>query len=839
MTMSSQTFLVAQTEEYKQVFRFDEDSEKQRWLMNYNPLGRKGIALSDRFVTFSRYSLELIAPAWKPGAPEWPLWRYRDGQFPGDWSQYDRLLIDCVNPTDGVVQLGIKSVDSATAKYSTGNWSGIKVNVAPRSLQRSVIPLNDLMRGVMVRRMNQSDVGGFLLYGTRPVTDFHLYVSNITLLKPGQALPALSEEYVEQVLDLQLRPTLASTHAAIEELNLIDSAGISQVENWLRVKQQMFLHEWETVNRKATSPELQLEDIEKLVTELKRITREAQRVPSVAKLYSESLQRNEDFVVSWASAMEKVIPREMPLVNLLKETEAKIEVARRESESIQITVMPVGNKLTGVEVEYGEFSDANGNVLPEESLDLLTVGYVYTRPVPYDAEFSGWWPDPLLDFLDSVDVEEENAQSFWLRVRPTAKQPAGVYRGVVEVKANGVKTVTRELAIRVRDFEIPSTSPIPIQIPAGNKLFFSMFSDRNWDEIKFEIADFQADYFVTWDNLYTIDGNPDWEVLEYLKKQDRLGKFNLYPLHYGIGPGKADMKRMAEISDEEAEAVMAELIEKIRPYYEEAKQRGLLEHAYLYGMDENSPAYLLTVKRISDHLKQAFPEVPIATTAFDFTYGEQSQAENVDIWIPMIHEYKFELAEERREQGKSVWWYNCKTPAHPYPNQFTEYPAIEQRLMHGAMSAKYKVEGFLYYSFFRAWRQPNIPERKVIDQGPFTEWDPCAMAFSKYDLYNGEGYMAYPGPNGRPMPSLRLENFRDGFEDLAWWTILRKQADSLEGNQVLSEQASQWLAEAQKALVVPDHVVKSAYEFTLNPDHVLQWRTRIGDLIEQFSSISK
>lgn len=826
--------LHADQEEYTQVFRFDEEAEKQQWAIGYNSLGREAIGLSERFTTFSRHSLELIAPAWVPGGGEWPLWRYKDGQFSGDWSAYDRLLIDFVNPTEGTILVGIKSVDSATAQYSTGHWSGVKVNVAPRSLLRAVLPLEQLMRGVMVRRMDQSDIGGFLLYGTRPVTDFHLYVSNVTLLKPGQDLPVLSKEYVEEILDLHLRPVLEESRQALNALSEHDYGSFQEVREWAQVRQLMLNHAWEEVNRKAASDDLILEDVDILIAELVRITREAVRVPSVAGLFEKSLQREEPYVVAWASSMEKIIPREMPLDNLLPGTDARIEVARNESESIQIAVMPVGRELTGVRVEYGDFQDRQGNVLPSDSLDIRTVGYVHTRPVPYDADYSGWWPDPLLDFLDEVEIANENAQTFWLRVRPGVNQKAGVYTGTVRVTAQDAEPVERILSIHVRNFEIPSTPPIPITIPAGNTLFFSMFTDRDWDDIKYDVADFQADYFVSWDNLYVAAGNPDWDILEHLKEQGRLGMFNLYPLHYGVGSGKPAMKKMAEVSEEEATVILAELIEKIRPVYEEAKRRGLIEHAYFYGMDENSPAYLLTVKRISDHIKKAFPDVPIATTAFDFTYGERSEAENIDIWIPMIHEYKIDLAEQRREEGKSIWWYNCKTPAHPYPNQFTEYPAIEQRLMHGAMSAKYGVEGFLYYSFFRGWKLADSPERKAIDSGPYTDWDPCALAFSDFDLYNGEGYMAYAGPDGRPMASVRLENFRDGFEDLAWWTLLRQKVESLKSVDTLSREAQQWIANAESALEVPEPLIKSSHEFTLDPALVLDWRSRIGELIEQF-----
>lgn len=826
-------------EDYTQVFRFDQPDAPRQWIVGQSPLGRDGVKLSDQYVTFSRHSLELLAPAWKPGNQEWPLWRFRGTDFPADWTPYDRLLIDFVNPTTFTELIGIKSVDRETAKHSTGNWRGIKVNVLPRSHLRAVVPLEQLMRGILVRKMDQSDIRAFMLYATRPEGDFRLYVSNITLLKPGQELPPLPREYVEQVLDLRLRPALKESREAMDRLPAQLQGLPHSIQTWAMSKLRTMHSEWESLDQQVSVPQFSLDQVAEVVEQLEQMTREAKRIPSLIRLCRESMERGEKYVVAWASSMEKVIPREMPLDNLEVRQDGEIQVARNESESIQIAVLPIGNTLQDVRIEIGEFQDSEGHVLPEGTLDVRVVGYVHTRPVPYEVDFTGWWPDPLLDFLnDGVEIADEDAQTFWIRVRPGLEQPAGVYQGTLRVLADNQEPVERTLSIRVRDFELPSTPPIPVAIPNGREHYFSQFSEESWDTLKFKVADFQADYYVSWDNLYATD-HLDWEILEHLKAQGRLGMFNLYPLGNGVGRGRTALKSIVDGDPEETREALDKLVARIEPYYQEAKERGLLEHAYFYGMDEAPHDMLYAVKVISDHIKQAFPDIPIATTAFDFTLGERSQADNIDIWVPIIHEYQNEVADAARERGKTVWWYNCKTPAHPYPNQFTEYPAIEQRLMHGAMSAKYEVEGFLYYSFFRAWRLQGTPERQAIDSGPYTEWDPCALAFSEYDLYNGEGYMAYPGPNGRPLASVRLENFRDGFEDLAWWQILQGQVETLLVREKdLTSTEQRWLKEAQEALQVPEDLVKSAHEFTLDSDKVLQWRNRIGDAIEQFAQIT-
>jgi hypothetical protein len=116
-----------------------------------------------------------------------------------------------------------------------------------------------------------------------------------------------------------------------------------------------------------------------------------------------------------------------------------------------------------------------------------------------------------------------------------------------------------------------------------------------------------------------------------------------------------------------------------------------------------------------------------------------------------------------------------------------------------------------------------------VDTGPFTEWDACAFIAP----YNGEGYLAYPGKNGLPMASLRLENFRVGLEDLAYWMILRATAESIRssGNHLPSEQRD-WLRRADEALVVPTELVTSPYEFSTDPEMLTEYRNRLAELIE-------
>lgn len=74
------------------------------------------------------------------------------------------------------------------------------------------------------------------------------------------------------------------------------------------------------------------------------------------------------------------------------------------------------------------------------------------------------------------------------------------------------------------------------------------------------------------------------------------------------------------------------------------------------------------------------------------------------------------------------------------------------------MTAKYRPDGFLYYEI--SIRNSQEP----ITSGPFTDWD-----LLSWTSYNGDGVWTCVGPVGMPLATVRLENFRDGLEDYAYF----------------------------------------------------------------------
>ena len=114
------------------------------------------------------------------------------------------------------------------------------------------------------------------------------------------------------------------------------------------------------------------------------------------------------------------------------------------------------------------------------------------------------------------------------------------------------------------------------------------------------------------------------------------------------------------------------------------------------------------------------------------------------------------------------------------------------------------------------WHSP-----RTIGENPFTDWV-AASCFG----FNGEGCIAGVGPDGMPLPTVRLENFRDGLEDYAYAAILKDKIAKRGGNDA-------WMRKAKVLVAVPPTLVKALDRFSDDPATLYAWRDEIADLIDR------
>ncbi len=107
------------------------------------------------------------------------------------------------------------------------------------------------------------------------------------------------------------------------------------------------------------------------------------------------------------------------------------------------------------------------------------------------------------------------------------------------------------------------------------------------------------------------------------------------------------------------------------------------------------------------------------------------------------------------EHIQGLWTYYCCAQHTHVSNRFISMPSWRNRAL-GMQCFKYDIAGFLHwgYNFYNNMYSANTVNPYLCHDG-------------ELQVPAGDSFMVYPGEDGRAIPSLRLEVFREGLEDLA------------------------------------------------------------------------
>jgi hypothetical protein len=776
------------------------------------------VTRSERFATAGAFALRFASPAWKTGMGEWPSFECQPPLT--DWSGFDRLVFDVTNPTAAAQKLFLFISDT---KIATRDGWLESVTLPPFGYARVVIPLHK----VAEKKVSLADIHVLHLFTERPPADLELYLDQFVLLPQGESPPAPSAAFMQQFAPLLAQHLEAVRQALREAAARVrqEAADVPAVATWANAVLADVEKEVTAYAERAARADAALLGeqsvpgrLQSRLAELESRVRLRAGFARLGPAVQAGKEPRTDLVVGFATSMEKVLPRALA-TPLAVSAQQELSLAQNEKESFQVIVLPCERDVKGVCVRVTDLEGAKGTRFAAANVEAVVVGYVETKQVPpYGSSHVGWWPDPILNFQTAADIAKDDAQAFWVRVRAPKDQAPGVYRGKLTVAADGATAFTFDLTIRVFAFCLPDRTPLPLAVT-----FMPMFYEANgqggwregpynridWTPHKWAWADFLADYYLTTDTLYGgATWTPDFDSLAKLQQQGRLGRFNLG--YYGpCGEGEETIAKWRQNT-----------LDVIRPRYEKAKELGLLQHAYIYGCDEHPKDLFPAVQRAAEMLKAAFPGVLVMTTTYDDSFGKDSVITSMDAFCPLTPKFDATLAAQARANGKEVWWYICCGPHHPYANLFVEYPAIEGRLLMGAMTAKARPDGFLYYEI-------SIWNANPITSGPFTDWDPRS-----WTTYHGDGSWTCMGPGGTPLPTIRLENFRDGLEDYAYARILEATVAKVEAAPELRATRTEWLQQAKALLVVPEELVKSLTEYSRDPAVLYRYRNRLAAAVE-------
>ena len=505
-----------------------------------------------------------------------------------------------------------------------------------------------------------------------------------------------------------------------------------------------------------------------------------------------------------------------------------VRLARNETEGAQVVLRsPV--TVRNVRIAVSPFTGPDGAVLPPARPYL--VGFVKSPPPSYPVrEESKWRPDPMQLDPAPFTLEANAWQPLWVDLATAPDQKPGIYRGHLRVTGDGMKALDIPLEAEVWPFTLPAKMTFPTVFVWSNNIRhlvytkdkqahaeYTAYRDGRLDEKEFRTEgarllrqaeqrsrDLLLDHRIMPDNLYCCPPRLPF-VADIRHGLERGGSiFNI--VYVGHIPG---IRAGEPYPEKSKRNLMIALRAEVAKY----RKAGLLEHGYIYALDEVNADSWAAARDILGTIKKEFPDIPIITTLRDYTFGiDSGLRELVDAWVPVTVQYDKHRAEAAaaRKAGKKVWYYVADYPEYPYANLHVEDPASAPRLLVGFMARQQKSDGFLYWQT-TSWKQST----PLVTRWPLTEH----TGESAVPSHTGAGMLMYPTPDG-PVPSLRMKYLRDGLEDYEYTVLLRK----IDPEKLSPEDRKPF----QRLLDVPAAVSSGMTEYDQTGEALSNYRLELG-----------
>jgi hypothetical protein len=154
----------------------------------------------------------------------------------------------------------------------------------------------------------------------------------------------------------------------------------------------------------------------------------------------------------WAlSSAAKIRPDQSPPTD--EGSVIRLSCARNEREAVQV-VMRCSRPLEDFQIQCDDLAGPENALLASSHVEVLQAMYLEISQASDRASTPGLWPDPLLPVAGPLDLGPDCNHAFWLRVSTPVSQPAGTYRGLVKLRADGFEAAV-PIELTVYDFTLP------------------------------------------------------------------------------------------------------------------------------------------------------------------------------------------------------------------------------------------------------------------------------------------------------------------------------------------------------------------------------------------------
>ncbi len=551
----------------------------------------------------------------------------------------------------------------------------------------------------------------------------------------------------------------------------------------------------------------------------------AARAAALRGLFDLQAPEGAGFRVAIGHSLQK-IRRRGPVADGVLARQVKLSLARDESESFQLVVVPQAGALAGVSVDAPPLRGPGG----ELPLTWRRVGYVETARPKYPTAYVGWWPDPLLP-PGRFDVKAGERQPLWFTVRAAPDAAPGTYRGVVTIRCAGAAVRTAVCA-RVRRFRLPRPGTLATAFGIYPQTISNGYARGPYRQ-KLPIKTYAR--WCEFLGRYRL--SPKNAANDYVRIEKRGGEWtaDLRALQHTVArlapryfaPYSFCLHRLPTnhaLRNPKRPPNLDDWVRRTKAVAQAWKRMGLPRQVYIYGVDEPRREDYPALCKLYDQLHREVPGFPIMQTIGD--PEPTALVGRVGIWCPLSARADVtNFYRQRLAAGDRLWIYVCCGPVHPYANFFIDRPAVEHRVLFW-QARQVGATGFLYWcmTYWRGLPAP-VTGPKCWPRVPFRLKD--LATYRSYKV-NGDGLLIYPGPDYTPYPSIRLEVIRDGVEDYEYLALISRLTRRAKARGV----DAALVRRAQALCLVPASISQSMSEYTRRADPIFERRARVADAIE-------
>lgn len=394
---------------------------------------------------------------------------------------------------------------------------------------------------------------------------------------------------------------------------------------------------------------------------------------------------------------------------------------------------------------------------------------------------TGWKPVQLVPENAKVgrggfplQVAPSQNQAVWIEVYTNKTLPAGIYRGRINVNADGQKQ-TIPIELELFDFTLPDQNSMDAMVYYEN-LQPTMYQGRNLDAQYNRFAHRQRIELVHEYNIETataamgrFNGHDFTKALGYEGPGEGVGNRIIPRTFYGPGNDFDERSSAWRHADEWVTFITQNFPNAL---------------TFLYLPDEPGRSEYAYIRKLADNL-HSNPGPGKALPAFVTKRYVKELDGSIDIWDTGPLGYDIERAMEERSRGHRYWIYNGGRPAAGAI--VIDAPATDPRATIWACF-KHGVDNYFFWNgvHWQHNRQKVGERRQDVWANPIT-FDNRGQPnkpVNDQGYINGDGVLMYPGEEklhpdqdrgiAGPINTIQLANFRRGLQDHLYLTLARQ-----------------------------------------------------------------